>query len=262
MAVQGHYNHYDDPDEFWDDEPLEPRRTHRPRSAAVPPSTRPESSASSLAPLSQQAVRSDRETQPLAIQYAAGSSLVSMDLDGGFLPVSIDFSSGWRTHVAPHEVSDELMSAYRAAASMRLDRLYSTGRLPSPQEISETAVPDRRKILMVLLETETWEQFSETSSRMLRDAEYQVYGRAETSDRYFAEVVADRTYLRSIKISSSWPGSTDPHQLSDEILRCAQQIRSLRPTFEARRDYSRYTEADLEYHLDRHRERLLDERPI
>lgn len=30
MAVQGHYNHYDDPDEFWDEEPLEIRRPPAP----------------------------------------------------------------------------------------------------------------------------------------------------------------------------------------------------------------------------------------
>ncbi|MGF0319204.1 hypothetical protein [Nocardia fluminea] len=30
MAGQGHYNHYDDPDEFWDEEPLEIRRSPAP----------------------------------------------------------------------------------------------------------------------------------------------------------------------------------------------------------------------------------------
>ncbi|MGW5727540.1 hypothetical protein [Nocardia beijingensis] len=262
MAVQGHYNHYDDPDEFWDEEPLDPRRAQRTPTAAAPISTGLESSAPSLSPMPQHTVRSERETQPPPIRHPVGSSFVSMELDGGFLPVRIDFSSGWRTQVAPYEVSDELMSAYKAAASMRLDRLYSAGRLPSPQEISQTAVPDRRTILMLLLETETWEQFCETSSRIIRDAEYQVHGKMETADGYPVEVGADRTYLRSIMVSPTWPGSTQPHQLSDEILWCAHQIRSLRPSFEARQDYSRYSEVDLEYHLDRHRERLLDERTI
>ncbi|WP_281878564.1 hypothetical protein [Nocardia sputorum] len=159
-------------------------------------------------------------------------------------------------------MSDELMSAYKASASMRLDRLYSAGRLPSPQEISEAAIPAHRTILMVLLETETWEQFSEISTRMIRDAEYRVYGNTVVHGGHPVEICADRTYIRSIKVSPYWPGATDPQQLSEEISWCAHQIRSLRPKFEVKRDYSRYTEADLEFHLDRHRERLLDERQI
>lgn len=262
MAVQGHYNHYDDPDEFWDEEPLVPRRSHRTPTSAVPPLTSPKASTSSLSPVSQQVARHRPETRPPSVQVAAGSSFVSMEIDGGFLPVRIAFSSTWRTQVAHHEVSDELMSAYRAAASSRLDRLYSSGRLPSPQEVSETAVPNRRTVLMVLLETETWEQFSEVSSNMIRDAEYRVHGKAEMHDGHAVTVDADRTYLRSIKVLPDWLGSAQPHQLSDEILWCAGQIRSLRPRFVVQGDYSGYSEADLEFHLDRHRERLLDGRPI
>ncbi|WP_148311055.1 hypothetical protein [Nocardia brasiliensis] len=33
VAVQGHYNHFDDPDEFWDEEPLEIRRPSVPHPA-------------------------------------------------------------------------------------------------------------------------------------------------------------------------------------------------------------------------------------
>ncbi|MEU1994668.1 hypothetical protein ABZ511_09485 [Nocardia gamkensis] len=260
MAVQGYYNHYDDPDEFWDDEPIERRRPHQ--TAAAPPSIGPKSSASPLVPVAQQVLRRSSEAQLPPIQPAAGSSFVSMELDGGFLPVRIDFSSEWRTRIAPHEVSEELMSAYKAAASLRLNRLFSSGRLPSAQEVSEAAVPNRRTILTVLLETTTWEQFSETSSKMIREAEYHVYGRAAFRDGQPVGVGADRTYIKSIKVSPDWPGSSQPDQLSDEILWCADQIRSLRPKFEVQRDYSRYSEADLQFHLDRHRERLLDERPI
>ncbi|WP_141717446.1 hypothetical protein [Nocardia altamirensis] len=113
---------------------------------------------------------------------------------------------------------------------------------------------------MVLLETETWEQYTETSSRMIKDAEYEVYGQVEIDDGHPVRMTADRTYIQSIRVLPGWPGSTQPGQLSDEILWCAHQLRSMRPRFEVRGDYSRYTEADLEFHLDRHRDRLIDER--
>ncbi|WP_433196283.1 hypothetical protein ACQP1G_43830 [Nocardia sp. CA-107356] len=260
MAVQGFYNHYDDPDEFWDDAPLDRQRPNRTPAAAAPTPTVPKPEPPLSQPTSRRAEQRNQEAKPPLEPPSTGSSFASMELDRGFLPVRIEFSSGWSRSVGPHEVAEELMLAYRGAVSLRLARLYSSGRWPSPQEVSDTAVPDHRTVLMLLLDTETWEQYSDVSSRMIRDAGYDVYGSVVFHDEHPVRVSADRTYLQSITVWPEWAGSAESYQIADEILWCADQIRSLRPRFEVRGDYSRYADADLEYHLDRHRERLFDER--
>lgn len=41
MATEGYYNHYDDPDEYWDDEPLVPQRPHAARPVSASPTVAP-----------------------------------------------------------------------------------------------------------------------------------------------------------------------------------------------------------------------------
>lgn len=169
-------------------------------------------------------------------------------------------SPRWNSYVAPHEVGDELMAAYRAAVSKRMQQLCFSGRWPTPQEISEAATPDLRTILMVLFETRTWEQYSSVSSSMINGGQYQASGQVMVHGEHPVTVTADCTYLRSINVRSDWAATAHPDKIGDEILRCAEKIGSMRPKFTARGDYSRYADADLEYQLDRHRLRLLDER--
>lgn len=73
-------------------------------------------------------------------------------------------------------------------------------------------------------------------------------------------LLADRRYIRSITVSSEWAANAHPDDIGDKILECAHQIRSARPEFVAQQDYSRYSDADLEYNLSRHRLRLLLEK--
>ncbi|MET9029145.1 hypothetical protein ABZW96_26545 [Nocardia sp. NPDC004168] len=142
----------------------------------------------------------------------------------------------------------------------RTEQLCAGGHWPSPQEISDAATPDHRTILMVLLETQTWEQYSSVSSSMIDSGEYQASGRVSIHGRHPVTMTADRTHLRSIAVWSDWAATAHPDQIGDEILWCAEGIRAMRPKFTARGDYSRYSDADLENELDRHRLRLLNER--
>ncbi|MEU4648029.1 hypothetical protein [Nocardia fluminea] len=182
-----------------------------------------------------------------------------MELDGGMLPIRVDFRAGWSRYVAPNEVGDELMLAYRASVSTRFARLYAERRRPSPQEVSDNAVPDLRTMLCVLLETDTWDQFSATSSAMNVGSNHEVGGRSIAADRPALTVWADRRYIRSIGVQSGWAAAAHPEQITDEILWCAEVIRSQRPIFHPQRDYSRYSVEDLQFQLDRHRLRLLEE---
>ncbi|MFI5719663.1 hypothetical protein [Nocardia sp. NPDC051750] len=139
QEYNGFFNHYDDPDEFWDEGPMVPLTP-----AARPPVAPPEPPAATPTHRN----RADTPEPP-----KSGSPFVSMEVDRGFLPTRITIGAGWVHQVAPHEVGDELMRAYHKAAADRLEHVYLSGRWPTPQEVFESAVPDRRTIMMMLLET-------------------------------------------------------------------------------------------------------------
>jgi len=248
----GFFNHYDDPDEFWDEEPLVPigppaqPRTSPAATPPVPPAPDP------------RAATPERDIDG-SERPQVGSQLVSMEIDRGFLPTRIDFAASWSRHVAPNEAGEELMRAYRKAASERLQRAYSSDRWPTPQEIFESAVPDRRTTMMVLLETASWNEYSDVQRKIIRDAVVDVFGNVSVNGEHPVAVTADRHYVQSIRVASWWAASTDPQRIADEILACAPQIRAARPRFEPSRDYSRFSDEDLEYHLKHHREQLIEE---
>lgn len=189
-----------------------------------------------------------------------GSSFASMELDRGCLPIRILIRPQWSRYVAPHEVGAELMAAYRAAVEKRIDQLYASGRRPTPQEISEAAIPDHRTILMVLLETRTWEEYSIASSSMINSGHFQASGQVIFHGQHPVRLTADVSRLLSIEVRNDWAATAQPDRIVDEILWCADQIRSMRPKRIVRGDYSRYADDDLEYQLDHHRLRLLEER--
>ncbi|MGW4369760.1 hypothetical protein ACWEKT_29335 [Nocardia takedensis] len=159
-----------------------------------------------------------------------------------------------------HEVGAELMRAYQVAVSTRMEGLFAGGRVPSPWEVSETAVPDHRTMLAILLETTSWEQFTTVSSAIVTNEDYEVFGATVFRGFPAVSVRANRDYLSSITVAASWAESVDPLRVSQEVLRCAEEIRARRPRFVVAGDYSRYSEADLEFALDRHRQRLFEGR--
>ncbi|MGY4102835.1 hypothetical protein ACW2Q0_25235 [Nocardia sp. R16R-3T] len=166
--ADGYYNHYDDPDEFWDDEPLtKPAKT---APGVVPPTVLPTSRtgpdiATSPAAADRQAAPSAR-SQPSFPTFGgqsgerpdleasqvhqaprhgyaesanesqdwvktwklAGSSFASMQLDRGLLPIRIELDSRWSRQVQPHEYGAELLKAYDFAIAQELARIMSTQR--------------------------------------------------------------------------------------------------------------------------------------
>ncbi|MEV6276703.1 hypothetical protein [Nocardia sp. NPDC051832] len=258
MTNQPFFNHFDDPDEFWDDEPIVRNRPAVAARQSPPPArSTPIPSSPPPEPIAVPMARADLPEPP-----KAGSSFASIEVDRGFLPIRVRFTPGWNRYVAPNEAGNELLAAYRGAVVDRLNEAYSSAaeRLPTPQEVSDTATPSRRTLLMILLETHSWDQYCAVSSSMIGVGTYTVRGRIEVGSQHPVTVEADRRYLCSISISSDWAATAHPDDIGDEILVCADQIRSLRPKFTVQYDYSRYSDDDLQYHLDRHRLQLLQER--
>ncbi|WP_028478164.1 hypothetical protein [Nocardia sp. CNY236] len=202
----------------------------------------------------------DAAAEPDPAWNTAGSSFATMHLDAGLLPVRVELSAQWSRYVEPHEVGEELLRAYRGAVAERMAEHFSAEKWPSPESVSESAVPSHRTILMLLLETETWDQYRDTCRAVVGRGDYRVHGRAEVYDEPAVLVRADRTALKSITVWSDWAQQADRMQIADEILYCADQTRALRPRFEVRGDYSRYSVDDLQFQLTRHRRKLFEER--
>ncbi|WP_433601002.1 hypothetical protein ACQPXH_04040 [Nocardia sp. CA-135953] len=260
MAAGGYFNHYDDPDEYWDEEPLVPKRSNAAQPVSAPPPVEPKPVPALTESTSPQGEAPFAVANSSATPIRVGSSFASMELDRGCLPIRILIRPQWSRYVAPHEVGAELMAAYRAAVEQRLDQLYASGRRPTPQEISEAAIPDHRIILMVLLETRTWEEYSIASSGMINSGHFQASGQVIFHGQNPVKLTADVSQLLSIEVRNDWAATAQSDRIVDEILWCADQIRSMRPKRIVRGDYSPYTDDDLEYQLDQHRLRLLEER--
>ncbi|MGX1776986.1 hypothetical protein ACWIGW_33115 [Nocardia brasiliensis] len=257
MATGGYFNHYDDPDEYWDDEPLAPKKCRTQTVSVSPP-------AESKLPVDEPTashVDPPFTTDSSGALPRVGSSFVEMELDRGCLPEHVAIRPHWNRYVAPQEVSDELMRAYRAALEQRLDRLWSTpGHRPEPHEISEAAIPDHRTILALLLETRTWEEYSCVSSSMVNSSHFRASGQVVFHGLRPVQLTADVSRLLSIEIRHDWAAIAQPERIVEEILWCADQIRAMRPKRVVQGDYSGYTDADLEQQLDQHRLWLLEER--
>lgn len=269
MATQGWLNHYDDPDEYWDDEPLTPILPTRTRipdrlselgrgERATGSDARPVDSVDESwkprggSPPPQRVIERPGERR-------STTTCVSMEVDRGLLPIRIDFRAGWDRHVLPNEVSDELLLAYRKGVSNYLSRAYSQGIRPRAGDLSINAIPDRRTMMMVLLETATWDEFSEVSSEINIGSQHEVSGRVMDDGGQPVRLTADRRYLRAIHVDARWVARVSRERIGDEVLWCADIVRRERPHFAPRGDYSIYSEQDLEYQLDRHRLQLLSE---
>ncbi|GAA5103578.1 hypothetical protein GCM10023319_71570 [Nocardia iowensis] len=110
MAAGGYFNHYDDPDEYWDEEPLVPKRSNA-QPVSAPPPVEPKPSLAVAKSTPPQADASFAAADSSATPTRIGSSFASMELDRGCLPIRILIRPQWNRYVAPQEVGGELMAA-------------------------------------------------------------------------------------------------------------------------------------------------------
>ncbi len=265
MTNGGWFNHYDDPDDFWDDEPLEVKR---PLSQSHPPSSpeNPTSNSRNVAPASnygepQQSAADEMSNSVGAdrSQSLHGSSFATVQVDRGLLPVRVQLSPQWHRYVDGSDAGDELMRAYHKAIGIYLGKTVRSGKFFSGEFRHECSVPDRRTVLMLLLDTTSWADYRRTQTRIWSRNGFEVHGRVRIHGEPVTSMNANCFAVKSVRIWPEWARRSDPFQIVDEILFCADRIRELRPTFEVRGDYSRYSTDDLEYHHIRHRENLIEE---
>ncbi|MGW5922663.1 hypothetical protein ACWFPY_27065 [Nocardia fluminea] len=278
MATGGWFNHYDDPDEFWDEEPL--TRPQATRNTQTHTPDRPSDSVRG-----EQAYRSEADTgsrddrryqrvdpsvaRPVAKDRDSrpggdsgdyqGSSFATIEVDRGLLPARVELSRQWNRYVNPAEAGDELMRAYKKAVADHVRRSIAAGKLLTGEFRHACPVPDERTVTMLLLEAGSWADYRETQTRIFTRGVFEVHGRALIDNRPIVSMTADCFQVKSMHVWGGWRQQVDPIQIGDEVLFCADHVRSLRPTFKVKGDYSRYSDEDLEYQHIRHRDNLIRE---
>lgn len=237
------------PDEFWDEEPLVAQTQ---ASRPLPPPADPCSTPQAAAP---EAVRAE---SPGSAPWK--STFVTIQVDSRFLPVRIDLSRQWSRYVEPAQVADELMRAYRGAVADRVTQDVPPKR-PHRQPLRLPGmVPSRRQMTMLLLEAETWDEYQLICSTVVGGGAIQAVSREQDHGCPVVAVTADRMKLKSLVVQPSWVSRVEPMRIVDEVLRCCEEIRSVRPDMQPKNNYSRYSDEDLEFHRARHHGRLYEER--
>ncbi|UGT43059.1 hypothetical protein LTV02_06610 [Nocardia yamanashiensis] len=187
-----------------------------------------------------------------------GSSAVAMELDRGLLPVRFQFSTNWRHHVAAHEVGRELLKAYKSAMVQHMIAFRTQPGIEPSTPFPHSHFLSPRQRLVMLLEADTWDRYSQLQSSLFGLGSYQVSGPSIDGGEPVMTVVGNREQIHSIRVWPQWWGCADPYAIEGELLDCARQVRALQPVFSSRRDWGRYTDAELSEMNDYHRRDLLE----
>ncbi|MDO3648843.1 hypothetical protein [Nocardia mangyaensis] len=286
----GFFNHYDDPDEFWPDEPLvrpaaaTPETLSASRSAAPFNSSPADPAASwgTLSPRSSERMAENQGLQTGGQNYGAaqhdvnrtnrrrdsiidtwklsGSPFVSMQVDRGLLPIAINLDRSWDQRVQPHEYGTELFKAYELATIQELGQILSSQKSSADASLElDCGVPDRRAQLTALLETSRWSDYQEKLEAMIAKSVYEASGCILHSGEPVVIITADRMRINSMTIRPHWGEPVDPAALVDDLLFCADQIRRQRPKLAAWSNYSRYSISDIEYQHEIHVRTLIEQ---
>ncbi|MFI2233743.1 hypothetical protein [Nocardia testacea] len=207
----GFFNHYDDPDEFWDDEPLVVNSRPAPPRPAPTPTPMP-------------------PPKPAVIERAgvpsspAPSSLVEVKCGLDRLPVSIALKPAWKDMFTPAEYGRSIMDAYRHAIREMTLALVESATIPP------ATIPSLREAAPLLLRTRTDEEYTALYNELFTQPVHTVYGpRCGTRGEPGITVVAKRSQLISTTIDPDWAVRADPRYIAQDIVDCCDQIRGRKP---------------------------------
>lgn len=235
--TQGWFNHYDDPDEFWDEEPLEVKR------APEPPVIESAAAASS--------VRSTVVESPTDPLFGAG--IFTMRLDSRHLPVEVEINRGIHNRIAPGNFSAAAMTGYHLAMWGVSASVIAKKGLFS--ELS--ARPTRRNEMIALLEARSRPQFEFVERAVGGRAVFKADGPSTEYGTPSLSVVASLSWITSISIDPQWAATASAFHLRADILGCVDQIRRQRPTFGGSGSWATRTDEELERELRNYREYLM-----
>ncbi|WP_157129263.1 hypothetical protein [Nocardia amamiensis] len=237
MATNGWYNHYDDPDEFWDEEPLEVN-------PALNRGQDPAFASSGIdVPLGNSGISE-------VILLRAG--LIEMTLDADRLPVRVEVNRNLHSRLEPENFSDAAMAGYYLALWKNDAPIIARGRFT---ELS--VMPSRRAQIIALLGTRSRSQF-EAVERVLRGRdEYTADGPRTSFGTHSVSVVASLSRISRIIISPDWAATAEPSYIAHDIVDCANRIRDRRPKFGEEGVWSHRSDDELERELAEYKNHLM-----
>ncbi|WP_141691637.1 hypothetical protein [Nocardia brasiliensis] len=237
----GFYNHYDDPDEFWDEEPLRPTTKPAPEpqssygnaagrppaSGAPSPPFTPEASPSRPVPASRGtagSVNSSTAMTRLGITPPPKSSLISVDVADDRLPKSIKLGRDWKYAFTPAQYGQSIVEAYRYGMYEWAARTVESGELPP------STIPSLRTAAPLLLRTRSIDEYRVLYDQLFLETPIQVQGPGRDAFGQSALTVrATWSKLISITIDPDWAAGIEADFIAQDILDCCQQIRAKKP---------------------------------
>ncbi|WP_280420765.1 hypothetical protein [Nocardia carnea] len=213
----GFFNHFDDPDEFWEDESPEAivNPVHSwPRTVSV------SSSGSPDAPMRPpHSVISNALFEP-----PQRSSLVQFEVAEDCLPINLYLASGWKSYYSPGQYGEALMGAYRYAVYQRSLEKLASGKSGSP------TFPSLREMLPTLLQTTSYRQYRTLLDKLIGDYRVEVHGLGVNDlDEPAMTVAANRSWIIEISFDLEWAHRAEDATIRYDILRCADELRKLKP---------------------------------
>lgn len=242
MAASGFYNHYDDPDEFWDEEPLEVAPSHRVGTPEVTPGA-----PDTWSPSTDRADSGREVSNPYQ-----KSSLVDVELRYDRLPTAIRLSRTWKDAFDPTQYGRSIMDAYRYAVFETAARMAESGTIPP------ATLPTLRQATPLLLRTRTYDEFKELYDQLFLLRTYTVHGTGYNEyDEPGLVVTGTRSRLVSVAIDPGWAAATDAHYIAQDIVECCDILRAKKPEFVRDIYLDQESDRELAARLIRHENLLL-----
>ncbi|MGI5220393.1 hypothetical protein [Nocardia sp. CA-290969] len=234
----GFFNHYDDPDEFWDEDPLVVVSPTRPRTLPAP----------APAPKNPEQPRSSTPPQPSVRK----SSLVEVQCGLDRLPVSITLKAAWKNAFAPQEYGQSIMDAYHFSVQELAVKLVESGTVPP------ATIPSMRDAAPLLLRTRTLAEYDALYNELFTQPVHEVHGQGR--NRYGQPglaVTAKRSQLISIVVDPDWVSTMDAKYIAQDIVDCCDRIRARKPVLIHDAQLDRESDSELATRVVRHKRTLL-----
>lgn len=252
MDSGGFYNHYDDPDELWDEAPLRPiaKPTREPRDPWRDFSTTPSYNPPPVAPADPHVRRSGSiganppETFPGSASTTSLMGFFDFTLDETRLPTGIYVNPNLHRRLEPQQFSNAATAGYYEAL-WRID-----GPKIFDGDLTKlSSIPSRRLEIIALLQSRSLAEFEELERAAWGNFECAGYGPKSSFGQPSVTVVADLARIKTIGIDPRWSSNAKPSDIGYDIIDCANQIRVRRPRYPGGGPWDRRTDDELETEL-------------
>ncbi|MFF2085282.1 hypothetical protein ACFVVM_16015 [Nocardia sp. NPDC058176] len=246
--VQDPYNHYDDPDDEYWDEPIETdQHTSSPTLLPEPEKT------PAIAISTPTTIDGKPSTAGPARNPYQKSALIDMELGQDGLPKTIRLRDTWKSSFDPSRYGQSIMDAYRYHLFELAASFTESSILPAP------TVPTLRKAAPILLRTRSYAEYTKLYSAIfssnpttISGPGYNDYGQPGVT------VTATRSRLISVAIDPSWAWDTAPWIVAEDIVGCCNSIRELSLQFDTADIYDGESDQSIAARLVRHEKLLME----